>query len=961
MNIDESSIILAKALQGAKVGDNSQLSIIEQMKENPIQYCQSLLHIIKSAESLITTALIELKNIINLKFKTFPPDFIQFLCNEYIALFININDPNQLRIMVPVFIKLYDFFGQNWTDFPSVFNVQPEKMTFQIELLSELLLDLKKNIEFIQNNMGIFLNLTLAGLQQDDWDLRLKCIRVIVQISALDPEAVAPHINIILSFIQNSSKMPEQLFFALWLEFNSLTSFFEFQQDQLQIIFQSVIQSLESEHLTADAKLEALSTLTFLPFLNEQSAMNILNQIFNLAIIKLQAGEFLDSASDVFEKVIEDYGVQSPYRFLKEKIASSMSSNTAVAETVSVSLYILQSLIDRVEAQIRNDWQFFNQIIDNVSKSKPEENPLLIESCLRFISSLNSNFEMQILGSHLFADFTIPLIVSPSPEIRHHARNAVYKSMDNVSVPVAGIADKIWSINSKVADDEYEYLLILAKAIEQESDQFETEKALQMSQFLITCLNSDNEKMVIGALSVAIILVMSNEAVHGILLQPTIETIQKCLSSESTKVQINGLNAMSSLFPNFKNLFQQESIQKVEQLIHGQDTKLVEQAATCFFVIAKELGQKMVIDNIIPIFQQWIISQNEDYFTVAVTAVQSLAPVLDPAKISEVVGNICEVAMKTSDEEIASDCFDAIAAILSKTDILARPKIYQTALSLSLAFLRGEFAISHECAPLDCDFVLSTIMSYAGLLCELLHFKHEMNSFIFEFAQSLIATQNIDYIDIALSVLSDGILFDGFYQPQQKAFIISYIMKLFDPETNIVLIHGIANAFLCLIEKDNITIEACNKCNPAIIQWWKNIYSTMKDITLPTLTNLSMLIWLIALKYGILIPDVFAQSFELFPPKDKNDTLKMCEMLMQIVNNQQLKETFAIPIALAISKLLILPKMMLIKKEISDDMIMNLGSILNGLFSSDQKVQEAITHQYENSQVSQSRIMNFIH
>ena len=135
----------------------------------------------------------------------------------------------------------------------------------------------------------------------------------------------------------------------------------------------------------------------------------------------------------------------------------------------------------------------------------------------------------------------------------------------------------------------------------------------------------------------------------------------------------------------------------------------------------------------------------------------------------------------------------------------------------------------------------------------------------------------------------------------------------------------------------------------------------MKDIMLPTLTNLSMLIWLIALKYGILIPDVFAQSFELFPPKDKNDTLKMCEMLMQIVNNQQLKETFAIPIALAISKLLILPKMMLIKKEISDDMIMNLGSILNGLFSSDQKVQEAITHQYENSQVSQSRIMNFIH
>lgn len=961
MNIDESSIILAKALQGAKVGDNSQLSIIEQMKENPIQYCQSLLHIIKSDESLITTALIELKNIINLKFKTFPPDFIQFLCNEYIALFININDPNQLRIMVPVFIKLYDFFGQNWTDFPSVFNVQPEKMTFQIELLSELLLDLKKNIEFIQNNMGIFLNLTLAGLQQDDWDLRLKCIRVIVQMSALDPEAVAPHINIILSFIQNSSKMPEQLFFALWLEFNSLTSFFEFQQDQLQIIFQSVIQSLESEHLTADAKLEALSTLTFLPFLNEQSAMNILNHTFNLAIIKLQAGEFLDSASDVFEKVIEDYGVQSPYGFLKEKIASSMSSNTAVAETVSVSLYILQSLIDRVEAQIRNDWQFFNQIIDNVSKAKPEENPLLIESCLRFISSLNSNFEMQILGSHLFADFTIPLIVSPSPEIRHHARNAVYKSMDNVSVPVAGIADKIWSINSKVADDEYEYLLILAKAIEQESDQFETEKALQMSQFLITCFNSDNEKMVIGALSVAIILVMSNEAVHEILLQPTIETIQKCLSSESTKVQINGLNAMSSLFPNFKNLFQQESIQKVEQLIHGQDTKVVEQAATCFFVIAKELGQKMVIDNIIPIFQQWIISQNEDYFTVAVTAVQSLAPVLDPAKISEVVGNICEVAMKTSDEEIVSDCFDAVAAILSKADISARPKIYQTASSLSLAFLRGEFAISHECAPLDCDFVLSTLMSYAGLLCELLHFKHEMNSFIFEFAQSLIATQNIDYIDIALSILSDGILFDGFYQPQQKAFIISYIMKLFDPETNIVLIHGIANAFLCLIEKDNITIEACNKCNPAIIQWWKNIYSTMKDIMLPTLTNLSMLIWLIALKYGILIPDVFAQSFELFPPKDKNDTLKMCEMLMQIVNNQQLKETFAIPIALAISKLLILPKMMLIKKEISDDLIMNLGSILNGLFSSDQKVQEAITHQYENSQVSQSRIMNFIH
>lgn len=952
---------LSKALHDAYEGDNSQLLILEQMKEDAIIYIQSLLQIIESDKSLRSLALIELKNIIKSKYETFPPEFLVFLCDEHIKLLNSIDNPDQLRFMVPAFITLYDILGKNWTEFSSIFEMKEGKLPFQIEIISEILLKLNKNADFIIDNMEQFLRITLAGLQQKDWILKTNCIRITFLIAGLDPEAVEPHVSQILSLIQQSPELDEKIFFSLWIEFNSLIEVIELPEDQLQIVFQSAVQSLESEQLSNDAKVQALSTLTLLPFINEETAMNILDHSFNLFVAKAESGDYLDSVPDIYLKAIQDYGSQNVYNFLKEKITQSLSSETSVQETVIAFLYIVKSTIDKIEKEIKEDWAFINEIIEKVSEFKSEEFSFLQETCLMFISSLGNNFEVQLLQSHLFTDFSIPLIASQSVEVRQDARDAIYNALDSISVPVSGITEKILALNSMINADESEYMTLIAKSIEQEEGNFESEKAIELAEFLVTCFNGSNPQMKIGALSVSTALILMNETVHEILVHPTIELIQNCLISENIEMQLNGLQRMSSLYPHFKEEFSGESIEKVENLIQGKLIYVIEKAATCLSVIARESNQKAIIDAIVPAFQQWIIDRDENFFNVAVTSVQNLTPALEFEKAVELFGNICNVAEETKNEDIISDCFNAIGSMLSKTvDSPIRPKLFEISSNLAASFIQGKIAICDQSEPLDCDFDLETITSFANLLYELLRFDTELNELIFQFAQTLISSQKIDYIDTALTIIGDGVLFDAFKASKDKAFIVSYVQSLFEPNTDIILIQSLAYTALCLIEKGMISEQICEKLLPVILQWWSNIYSSMKEIMLPTLSNLSILLWSITLNYGQSDIQTFKQSFELFPPNDFSDTTKMCEMLIRIASNQQMLETFPIQITLAISRLLVLPKMLILKRDVSDEIISKLGEILSNLFKSSPEIQAAVLKQIGESQISHDRIMNFI-
>lgn len=955
MNIDEHALKLANAFRGAYQGDNSQLLIIDEMKEDAISYTQLLLQIIKSGDPIMNIALVELKNILILNFESFPPDFIQFLCNEHIELVNIIDNPKQFSLIVPNILLLYNSLGEAWEDFPNFFNVENGKLAFQIELSYEFLLGMKKNIDFIVTNIDTFLHLASAGLEQEDWDIKINSIRITFLLAGFDPESVEQHVNYIFTLIDQSPSLSEGLFLSLWTEFSALIEVIGLPEEQLQRVYDPAIQSLSSEHLSIDAKTQVLTVLELLPNISEEMEMDILNHAFDLLLAKIADEEFLDSTCDIYIKAIDDHGAQSIYDFMKEKISDSITPENATA-----FLYIMKSLTEKAGTQIKNDWSFFNDLIEKTSESKPEDNILLFSSCLMFISSLDGNFEMQLMESNLFSDFSIPLIICPISEIHLHAQDAVYKALDSVSGPIIGITDKIWSINSDVTVDTDKYLTLLAKGIEMEGDNFDSEKAIHMSEFIVSCYEDENnDEMLIGALSVATTLILTNEVVHEILVQPTVAAIERCFDSQSVEVQANGLLRMSALFPSFKEAFSQESIEKVEQLIQNQNKLIIEQAATCFFVIAKEMEQKEAVYDVLPLFQKYIVEQDKDYFTIAVTVVQSLSPILDEEKIAELTENICNAASETKNEEILSDCFDSVGSILSKT--ADNSKVIEMSSGFAFSFMQGKFVICNQNEPLDCDFKLSTIKSFARLLCELLHYELELNELTFLFTQSLLSSSNIEYVDLALSILSDGVLYEGFNSNKEKAFIVSYTQSICDVEnTSIILVESIANLLLCLIEKDFVSAEVCEKIFPVVIQWWQNIYSNMKEVMLPTLSNLSILIWSIALKYDALVPEVFEQSFELFPPKDESDTFKACNLLAIIATNEQLRANFTIPITLAISKLLVLPKMLIAKKDVTDEILMKLGAIFNELYNSSSDIQNAIAQQISDSQVLQERISSFI-
>ncbi|OHS93212.1 hypothetical protein TRFO_40497 [Tritrichomonas foetus] len=955
MNSDFASQ-LAEALRGATSGNNDVmqncLKIIEQMKTQPIEYCNSILTIIKNDTGLRTIALIEFTNLINSNIDKFPADFISFISNEFHQLYSGIDDSNQLRILVPSFVKILKIVGNNdQINLNQILQPNPNKLSFQIKLIELILEETTVFIDFILENIPNLLSITTIGLQQADWEIKLNCIRIITLLAGLDPESTATQVDIIISLISQSPELPEQFFLGLWVEFSALVEIVELSQPQIQSTFAAAIQSLSSPNLSIDSKIQALSVISLFPLFDLSTILQILDHSFNMLLEKAQNGELLDSVPDLFLKALDSFDKKTIYDFIKNKISSAMNSSP---EAVGASLFIMKSLTKKLETFIKSDWPLFQQLIQAASKV---DNHILLEANLMFISSLDFSFERQILESDLFVDIIVPLMVYPKTEVRHHARDAMYNMINSVNVPISGIVEKIWAINSQITTDKAEYLTLLAKAVEQEGENFETEKSLSMSPMLIQFLNSNDEEMIIGALSITTTLLLTNEAVHEVLMKPTIDVINNLLSSELLELQLNGLKRMSSLLPVFN--FPEETFQKVMMFIQSNNNLIVEQAVDCVVEFIKKIKAYNLIGMVIPKFQEWIKNEDDEYFTVAVTAFQKLASLLNSNKetlelLPQTVNLICEISSNTKDEEIASDSFDAIASIISQ---ITNPQVAEITTNYANAFINGKFKICNQKIPLECNFKSETLDSFINLVCELLRYDSDFNRMIFQFASSLIMTQDEGNIDLALIIFGDGIKHGGF-NTQETTFIISYLKNLLSPQTNIDLIHSISYVYLWTIEKNIISEEAIHVIYPIFIGWWQNLFR-IKGTMRPTLSNMAVLFWTIALKFNQFVPEIINQSFELFPPEDTEDIIKMSSMLIQMMNGQ-LAQLFSVPIAVSIAKILAMPNMILQRKGINKELVDQLGGVLKVVIKNDPNALESIKGIVSSSIMAQRNFANYL-
>lgn len=949
--MDQYASQVSQALKGAYSGDSNQLSILEQMKANFQEYCTTLLFIIKTDPSISKNALIELTRTIETNIHNFSPEFIQFLCSEFMELYYNLSDSDHLRLLASTFIKLYEIIGSNWAKFPSVFEPNPPKMPFQIELMLHLFRSFTKFGGMIIENAGNFADFLLFGLREGSWDMKVKCIQMISQLAAIDSTLLAPHIEIILAMIHQSNQLEELNFMSLWTEFSAFIELSSLSPEQNQIAFQAAFESLQSPHLSLESRSLALTTINSLPFPDQETAILVLNNAFTISVLKGENGEFLESIGDLFGRSIDTFGSQPIYDFLKQKIMESINPPNLIA--IAVSLYIISEVIEKLKSQIRDDWAVFHQMVENAAKS---ENEFLIESCLIFISQLNSDFERQILESNLFVDFIIPLIPHPKPAIHFQALEAMYQMLDSISLPVQGVSEKLWAIQPCITSNENQYLTLFAKAIEQEGKYFVTEHASQISEILLQFFQSDNDDIVIGALSVATTLLLTNEEVHPLILEATIHTIEACILSDNSDRQNNGLLRMNSLFPTFKDRFSQDTVQKIMELLNHRNHSIVEAASKCIALIAKELNQNELTEKLLSVFQHWIENSENDYYNVALTSIISLSPIVNDEYLVGIVNTICQITIQSRNEEKISDSIDAIAALISKNGGKhCLPQIVELATGLALNFIQGKFSICENKLPLECE--ISVIKSITGLICELVQFPSEANRQFFAFTQ-LYLKEGDEFIDLAMNILGAGILFDGF-NASEKSFVFGEIMSISKPDTNIDLIQNITYIMMGLVEKDIMTADNIQPVIPIINQWWNDLYATSRNTMISTLTNLAILFWEIALKCGtnFIVPEIFALSFEMFPSDDQSDMIRMPAMLIQMV---QIQFPFPVQIALAICRLLVLPQMMISRIGVSDEIIVNLGQVLNGLYHGNSEVQAAVCELIQNSQIWRNRIGQYL-
>ena len=930
---------VCEALQGSFSTDpvemEKSLKTIQELRKQTIDYLNALIQIIYQNESMRKIALLESTKIINDKFEILPDEFKGNILNQMLQLFANLNDPMELKYLASGFQKF--ILSLDSAAIQSIlFEKNEIKFPFQFELASFIIDNMIQYYPLICENEEKFVELAFFGLQQNDWTIKIKSIRMTSIIGGINGELIENNKKIILSLISQSTTLNEECFLSLWNEFGAFIETIMIDENECSGIFTSVFQAVQSDGFSFHAKLAALSIIPSLPINSIEIAQQVLNETLKLSALQVKNGEFLAESSDIFLKCSNVISLDEIYNWLKSVLLNDKSLSI-----IASILYILKEFSVDVGIKIRNDWEIFHQLLTTALLS---QDVMAIEASLLFISSLTQDFESLLLESNLFIDQISPFVICNNSEIRHCANDALFSMLDNISFSFPGIVKKLWPLHASVNSNLSEFLTLLAKAIEKESYYFSFEEANQMCLFLIPLFQSEDDQIIIGALSIATSILLTQDDIDNSFKTQVAQTIEKYLVQDFPELEVNCMKRLSQLIDVLD--FTEQIIHKILKIFTDNEVTLIavrKASIDCIVAFIKKYKSVDLLSAFQKQLDEWLNSRNIAYLPECLNAIKELACELGNA-IQPYVTKICEIASDTNDDDTFSDSLSVISAIINQTknEILANSVIQ---------FASMIFSDMHDKIVSKIDL----LKPFASLLCELLYFNNEFRDKIFEFASDLIKTQDEERIDIAFAIFGDGIKTDAFDRKQIN-FITTYVTQQLISGTTNDLIHNIAYIFQNLIQKNILSIDVVTQIHPLLVDWQLKLMA-MKFTMRPTLINISILLLTIAIQYGLFNEESILFAFEFYPPDDISDNILMSEKLILLFQSQ-LGEKLHVQIATSITKLLLIPKITL-KNKVTPEILQKLCDILKELLASNNDIKEQV-FQIASTDYTRNKLMGWL-
>ena len=937
---------LAEVLSAQTSGNNEAIAAsmpkLVAMQQDSQNYCVALCELVEKGGKLRAVALTEMNRCFAGSFEKWPEDFKAEAAGRVVGILTTVSSVSDIQTVSEILVNVYKAVNE-YVGIEKIIGPGATSLLTQISLVTRLLREkdlFVENVAYLPSFVPVVMQ-ALAGT----WDEVVIAMRSLSYILCLEDGAggdmVAHVIEPLMGLVQKSLELDETRFLGFWSDMNDVLAVIKLPEVGMVQLLQVAQRLMENNTIGPFAKLSALQSILsatkLVPVPNHDLAVFIIFSLSMAASAQEMAGDIESPLNDICEVALARLGGESFMRVLQEWGSQS-------PQNMKISLLILSMTYSSLHKVIKDRWEWCEKAVDMMSKTA---DPDAQEYICRFLAALDGRLESEVLGAGLFLPIVVPLVVSESPALRHHAREALYSMVDHQNSPVPNLVASVWSVHDRVCHESSAYLTLVAKCLENEGENFDFQSLSNMAAFLLPLFQSGDPSVITGALSVAAVLLCYDEDVAEQLAAPTVQAIFACLADKSNSDLVcAALKCISDLHKLLRELIvsNPKHLDMIKECLEEEDNKDVLELAilaSCSLMPGVpfiETAFRLIVNHI----------KSESIITRDMTALLRIAPFLPADNLHEAVKTICDyvkAAPGDRPEEII-DCVDCLQGMIrsAKTEV-----VVNETLDLAKGYATGKLDYHYQLGQRWHEFDLQN--AFVGLICELISCNTEANRDFFQQAVKLsMKGSDEEMIDAALCIFSEGVA-AGALREAEMQYVLAFLGTHLNDSVGDDLVHSYSYLLRELFSKD-LLIDQSSALWSLLSGWFRQ-FSRHKSLTL---ANITAALWALALKTQR-VDDVLVSSIAVFPPDDLSDTVPMCEMLFQMANNptmmnRELKDA----IVGAITRLLCLSRLCQERRNVDDAMRARLAAALKQLIAGDAQAQEVMAKTTGDSAGRQRRI-----
>ena len=838
----------------------------------------------------------------------------------------------------------------------------------------------------INENLELFCQFCIRGLQLDNWNARFDSLRIIDKLIQLNEEVLALFVEIISQITQEIISEPNV---EIQKRFFDIISFIVKCGEQATPIIENLVEVCQNQEISPIVALSSINAMEDIVTIFDEEQRNSL-----LLILLNQMARFIESFEelptdyiDFVGSLFSSFNHAELYGTIKQLICEGISQESGSFAIASI-LFILPVLDYAPEVFHGEEIEFVSSLI----KAGFEIGiSLSIQSICHVINSASSIHQLEVILPQFITNFVE--IITSHPE----DYNLIYECYDSLDVILSkkiSHSDEtfllIWNMREQI-DQSYvsKYFLLLRNCIEKSSNSISSDVINTVFEFINPFLSEPIQDLDLASNCLRIVsAIISKEEEQADKLEICLPATTLCfqqiqklktrvnkqeylddendqedyleqneddeslcnclefLKELSIALHENAVPFISNFIPNILKLIKKRN-NNISHLIWDKSMQ-----ALCSFI--KYSHTTNILKQITKVLLRGIKSiDDENELNYYILFVRMVVQFLDNKKKLSFFKRILKISRTCQTDDLLGTCFLCMKKIIKYSTGVEelQTHILQKSFSLCSHFISGDLPalggkqINAENDDENGEIFSNLCEDFAEFVSQLVGMSQEIVDEITELFISVASSkQSETYNSILLSVFIGIIEKETYTETSLQRFfeIFPSIIELSSPNYTQQDIIYIIN--LLLNKLPEIILEKLQQMNllERILSWFSFTIEN-KVLYGDLLSNISSLLINLANHHfpGLDISNI-KQALCFYPPDDETEALSMSNYLITFIQQNEIDSEMQILISNGLAKILTQNQSKLNKMKITEELFTQLVAIFKQLCSNEDNLQNAI-------------------